>query len=120
MKCGIQNVAIVDVKSVTNIENGDRTKEVTNGKILVLKVDLVGIQTLQLGQTQGFNLSYSIEIPRYLYNNEKYCFMDNQLYEVRSMSKAKSEANMLLNVSTLEDATVSAAILSWIKEKTQK
>ncbi|MGN1200860.1 MAG: hypothetical protein ACI4R8_01160 [Candidatus Caccovivens sp.] len=120
MKCGPQNVAIVDVKSVLNLENGDRTKKVVNGKLLVLKVDLVGIQTLQLGQTQGFNLTYSIEIPRYLYNNEKYCFMDNQLYEIRSMSKAKSEANMLLNVSMLEDSTVSEAILSWIKEKTQK
>lgn len=120
MKCGPQNVAIVDVKSVLKLENGDRTKEVVNGKLLVLKVDLVGIQTMQLGQSQGFTLSYSVEIPRYLYNNEKYCFMENQLYEIRSMSKAKIETNLLLNVSIMEDTTITEAILSWIKEKMQK
>ena len=110
---GKKEVAIVDVESVQDIATGDREKKVTKGKIVVAKVDLVGVQVQQLGQAQGMNLSYAVEIPRYQYDQEKYVFFDDQLYVIVHMTKAKSPTNMLLNVAKLKEKEIADAIRTW-------
>lgn len=116
MVSGIKYVVIADIESVVDKETGDRYKGVSNGKQLALNVELVGVQTAQLGQAQGVNLSYSVEIPRIQYNNEKYCYFDNQLYEVSSITKAKLPTNMLLNVAKLDDVDIENAIREWLNK----
>ena len=111
---GKKEVAIVDVESVLDIETGDRTKKVTKGTRVVVNVDIAGVYTMQLGQAQGFNLTYSINIPKRYYNKEKYAFFDDQLYTIATITKAKSPTNMLLNVAELEDEETESAIRKWL------
>lgn len=116
MVSGKKLVVIADIESVVDKETGDRYKGVTSGKKLALSVELVGVQTAQLGQAQGVNLTYSVEIPRIQYNNEKYCFFDNQLYEISNTTKAKLPTNMLLNVAKLDDIDIENAIKEWLNK----
>lgn len=116
MVSGKKLVVIADIESILDKETGDRYKGVTNGKKLALNVELVGVQTAQLGQAQGVNLSYSVEIQRIQYNNEKYCYFDEQLYEISSITKAKLPTNMLLNVEKLDDADIESAIKKWLNK----
>ena len=97
--------------------NGDRVLKVSDCKGLVCFVDLVGIQTQQLGQSQGHKFSYSVEIPRLYYDSEKYCYFNNELYEVQGLGKAKSPSNMLLNVVKSNEQDVFDAIVKWVEEQ---
>lgn len=115
MITGKKFVVIANVETVQDLETGDRVQAVTSGKKIAGKVELVGIQTAQLGQSQGFNLSYSIEVLRVHYNNEKYLYFDNNLYEIKSMSKAKEQNKMLLNVQKFDDTKTKLAIERWLK-----
>lgn len=45
MLTGIKKYILANVESVQNAENGDRTKRVTDAKVLAKTVELVGIQT---------------------------------------------------------------------------
>ena len=107
---------LADVKSVQDTETGDRTKVVTSARVLVDTVDLVGVNTAQLGQIQGFTLSYSVEISRALYKNEKFLYFDGALYEVKTLGKARIPTKMLLNVQALKDDETQTAIEVWINE----
>lgn len=107
-------VVLADVESgAMNQDTGDRIKVVSSAKVLVLTVDLVGIQTLQYGQSLGNEFSYSLKISRMLYNNEKYCYFDSKLYEVKGIGKAKYPTDMLLLVCELDDDDVKTAITTW-------
>lgn len=115
MITGKKFVIIANISNTQNSTTGDRTKIVTDGKKIVAKVELVGVQTAQLGQTQGFKLDYSVEIARIQYNNEKYVYFDSNIYEIKSMSKAKQETKMLLNVQKLNDSEIKNAIEEWLQ-----
>lgn len=115
MISGYKLVILADIESVTDKESGDRYKQVTSARQLALNVELVGVQTQQLGQALGVTLSYSVEIPRIYYNNEKYCYFDNQLYEIKSLSKSKNNTYMNLNVAKLDDSTIENAIQDWLE-----
>jgi hypothetical protein len=114
MITGKKLYALVNIGSEVDPLTGDRVKMVTSGKKLVDNVELVGVNTAQLGQSQGFNLAYSVEIYRAFYNNEKYLYFDNNLYEIKSLSKAKEPTKMLLNVQKLQDADIKKAVEDWI------
>lgn len=114
MLTGVKRVVIADTESVQNPINGDRKKRVTRAKVIAATVELVGIQTAQLAQVQGFNLSFSVEVNRVLYGHEKFMYFDGELYEIKTMSKAKSPVNMLLNVQISSDTSAKAAIEEWI------
>lgn len=116
MITGKKSIILANIDSTLDPETGDRLKVVKGAKKLVGTVELVGIHTAQLGQSQGFNLSYSVEVRRVQYNNEKYLYFDSCLYEIKSLSKAKSETQMLLNVQRLEDAGIKAAIERWLND----
>nr|DAH53910.1 MAG TPA: hypothetical protein [Caudoviricetes sp.] len=107
---------IADVESVADAMNGDRTKRVKSAKKIIDTVEIVGVQTAQLGQVQGFNLAYSVEIFRVSYAGEKYLYFDGNLYEIKSMGKARFSNKMLLNVQKLDDAEIKAAVEEWMNE----
>lgn len=109
-------IVIVDISSAISDNVGNRDTTVTSGLKLICPIDLVGFQTQQLAQQQAYTLDYSITIPRIRYNNQKYCYFDGQLYEVKSIGKAKLPVNMTLNVSILNDSDISNAIEDWLEE----
>lgn len=114
MQSGKKRVVIVNIDDSYTPTTGDRVKYVSSGKKLSCWVDLVGIQTQQLGQAQGISLSFAIEIPRIQYNYEKYCYFNNQLFEVAALSKARLANNMLLNVKKIKDEKIETAINNWL------
>ena len=115
MLTGPKMYILADVENgMQDIKTGDRTKNVTRAKVLVNTVELVGVNTAQLGQVQGFNLAFSVEIPRIQYDSEKYLYFDNTLYEIKTLSKAKTAVNMLLNVQKSNDNEAAKAIKEWI------
>lgn len=114
MITGKKFIVIANVETVQDPETGDRIKAVTKGKKIAGKTELVGVQTAQLGQAQGFNLNFSIEDLRVHYDNEKYLYFDKNLYEIKSLGKAKLETKMLLHVQKLQDADIKKAVEDWI------
>lgn len=116
MQTGRQPVAILDINTIHDLETGEETKEVISGRKLIANVDLVGINTAQLGQAQGFNLKYSVEVPRMLYEEQKYVYFKNNLYAVKSQSKARLPVNMLLNIEESDDSAILEAIREWLRK----
>lgn len=114
MLTGKKAVAIVDIDTVKDPDTGDRKSVVSRGIYGTYTVELVGVNTAMLGQSQGFNLSYSVILPRINYNNEKYVYFDGELYEVKTLSKAANVNDMTLNVQKLTDADKAAIIKEWI------
>ena len=114
MITGKKFLVLANVESVQNPETGDRTKEVTKGKKLVNTVELVGVQTAQLGQVQGFNFNYSVEVLRVQYGKEKYLYFDGDLYEIKSTGKASTKTKMLLHVQQSGDNEIKEAVERWL------
>lgn len=114
MLTGRKQVVLADVESVQNALNGDRTKRVTRAKALAATVELVGVNTAQLGQVQGFRLTNSVEIDRVQYGGEKYLYFDGVLYAVGTLGKARSPAKMLLNVAVHNDTAAEQAVKEWM------
>lgn len=114
MLTGKKAVAIVDIDTVKDTGTGDRNDIVSRGTYASYTVELVGINTSMLGQSQGFNLSYSVIVPRINYNGEKYVYFDGALYEVKTLSKAASSNDMTLNVQKLTDTDKIKVIKEWI------
>ena len=114
MRTGRQLVAILNIKTTHDIETGEESKTVESGIQLAANVDLVGIMTAQLGQAQGFNLKFSVEVPRLLYNEQKFVYFQDRLYTVKSFSKAKRPATMLLNIEECDDKNISEAVKEWL------
>ena len=114
MLTGRKQVVLADIESTQNTSNGDRTKRVTRAKVLAAMVELVGVNTAQLGQVQGFRLTYSVEVDRVQYDGEKYLYFDDTLYSVGTLGKAGSPAKMLLNVSVQNDTAAVQAIKEWM------
>lgn len=114
MLTGIKRVILADVASVQDKATGDRTKVVSRAKVISKIVELVGVQTAQVGQIQGFNLSFSITVPRIMYDSEKYIYFDDELYDVKTMGKAKLPTEMLLNAQKSGDVEAKKAVEEWI------
>ena len=114
MITGKKLIVLANIETAQGGGTADRIKRVTGGKKLIESVELVGVQTAQLGQAQGFNLALSVEVQRIHYDNEKYLYFSGRLYEIKSISKAKSPAKMLLNVQTFDDRETKSAIERWL------
>lgn len=114
MLTGNKKIMLADIESNQDKATGDRIKSVVRAKVLAAVVELIGIQTAQVAQVQGFNPAYSITVKRVLYGNEKYLYFDGNLYEVKTISKAQSPKDMLLNVQISNDKAAEAAIEEWI------
>lgn len=114
MLTGKKAVAIIDIDTVKDTETGDRKDTVTRGIYGTYTVELVGVNTAMLGQSQGFNLSYSVILPRINYNGEKFVYFDDELYEVKTLSKAANANDMTLNVQKITDTDKATVIKEWI------
>lgn len=112
----LKSVVLADVQSVQNASTGNRGKRVQSARVYVCWVDVVGISTAQVGQSQGFYLTKSVEIPQFFYRSEKYLYFDGVLYEVKMLSRARAAANVLLNVQKANDETIKKAVEDWMHE----
>lgn len=113
MITGKKLISIVDVKTIYDKVLHKNIQSVVSGKNIVCTVDLVGIQTAKLGQIQGMNFAYSVEVSRMQYDEEKYLYFENELYEIKTMTKAKLQTNMLLNIVELNNEEIKTAIEEW-------
>ena len=107
-------VVICDMYSIVDDETGDRLISVINAKKVMCEKKLVGIQTQQLAQAQNMSFSYTIEIDRMYYKNQKFLFLENNLYEIRNIAPAKLPQNCKLSITILEDENIKNAIKEWI------
>ena len=106
-------IIICDINTVTDPETLDKQKVVANGVQVMGSVDLVGVQTQQLAQIQNMNFNYSIVIDRMYYDQQKYLYFENHLYEIKNVGKAKLPKDCTLNVQALKDANIQTAIEEW-------
>jgi len=114
MITGKKYIVLANVETEQDASTGDRCKKVTSGRKIAGTVELVGIQTAQVGQAQGFNLNFSVEVLRIHYSGERYLYFSGRLYEIKTLSKSKDPARMLLNVQTSDDPDTKAAIERWL------
>ena len=110
-----KKIYLFDVNSRQNPLTGDREKEVANAQIVIGDVDLVGVQTQQLGQAQGQTFAYSVEIDRMYYARQRYIYFDDALYEVGGQSKGVKAYTMKLKVKENDDADLKKVIREWIQ-----
>lgn len=107
---------LCDLLSSIDVNSGDRRRKVINAKQVVGEKLYVGILTQQLAQSQNTVFQYSIEIGKIYFNEQKYLFMDGQVYEIRNISPAKSLENCKLNVVKIVDEDILKAIKEWVYE----
>lgn len=109
-------VMLCDIDSVVNEETGDRRKSVVNVYKIIGYKNLAGVQTQQLGQLQNMNFQYTIEIDRMYYQGQKYLWMENSLYEIKTLTPAMLDKDCKLNVVALFDKDVEKAIREYLSK----
>lgn len=109
-------VLLCDIDSQIDIETGDRKKTVVHVSKVIGKKNLAGVQTQQLGQLQNMTFQYTIEIDKMYYQGQKYLWLENGLYEVKTLTPAKEPKDCKLNIVKLEDADVENAIREYLSK----
>lgn len=110
----VRCLVIFNIMSETDAETGDKVKSVVDGKVCICEKDLVGLQVQQLAQSQNMIFNNSLEIDRMFYNEQKYCYCDNNLYEIKGVGKGSKPHLMKLNVIKNDDAEIKQVIREWI------
>lgn len=108
-------VMLCDVDTIQDEETGDRKRVVVHAHKLIGKKNLAGVQTQQLGQLQNMTFQYTIEIDKMYYQGQKYLWLENGLYEVKTLTPAKLPKDCKLNIVKLDDADVENAIREYLK-----
>ena len=111
-------VVICNINTETDIDTGDLTYTVANVTKCMVDEDLVGVQTQQLAQIQNMTFNYSIVVDRMFYNNQKYLWLENQLYEIKGLGLAKLPKDCKLNVTILHDENIENAIRGYLNGNT--
>lgn len=114
MFTGKRLVVICDLTSSTSSETGDKIKSVINGRKVICNKDLVGLQTQMYAQSQNMIFDYSLEIDRMYYANQKYVYLDDNLYEIKGINKGSKPNLCKLNVSILDDSNIKSVIEGWL------
>ena len=112
----LKQVMLCDIDSVVDKDTGDRKKIVVNSLKIVGRKNLAGVQTQQLGQLQNMSFQYTIEIDKMYYQGQKYLWLENGLYEVKTLTPAKLPKDCKLNIVKLEDADVENAIREYLSK----
>lgn len=107
-------VVICDIDTEQDIDTGDLTYTVANATKCMVDVDLVGVQTQQLAQIQNMTFNYSIVVGRMFYNNQKYLWLEGQLYEIKGLGLAKLPKDCKLNVVITHNENIEAAIEEYL------
>lgn len=89
MLTGRKRYILADIASVQDSATGDRIKQVTKAKARIGVIELVGVNTAQLAQIQGFNLSYSVEIPRVFIKTKSICILRKGFLRSRVSERQK-------------------------------
>lgn len=114
MFSNVRYLVVCNLKSDIDAESGDTIKSVVDGKITICNKDLVGVQVQQLAQSQNMTFNNSLEIDRMFYNEQKYCYVDNLVYEIKGVGKGSKPHLMKLNVVKNDDAELKEIIEEWI------
>ena len=109
-------VMLCDIDTVIDEETGDRQKVVVHAYKVIGRKNLAGVQTQQLGQLQNMTFQYAIEIDKMYYQNQKYLWLENGLYEVKTLTPAKEPKDCKLLVVKLDDADVENAIKEYLSK----
>ena len=109
-------VMLCDIDTIIDEETGDRQKVVVHAYKVIGRKNLAGVQTQQLGQLQNMTFQYTIEIDRMYYQNQKYIWFENGLYEVKALAPTKEPKDCKLLVVKLEDADVENAIKEYLSK----
>ena len=107
-------IMLCDIDTTIDEETGDRKKVIIHAHKIIGKINLVGVQTQQLGQLQNMTFSYAIEIDKMHYQSQKYLWFENSLFEVKTLTPAKLPKDCKLLVIKLEDADVENAIKEYL------
>ena len=107
-------ILLCDIDSVVDEKTGDRKRVVVHANKVIGKKNLAGVQTQQLGQLQNMTFQYTIEIDRMYYQGQKYLWLENGLYEVKTLTPAKEPKDCKLLVVKLDDADVENAIKEYL------
>ena len=107
-------VLLCDIDSIVDEETGDRKRVVVHANKVIGRKNLAGVQTQQLGQLQNMTFQYTIEIDRMYYQGQKYLWLENGLYEVKTLTPAKEPKDCKLLVVKLDDADVENAIKEYL------
>lgn len=108
-------VMLCDIDTVQDEETGDRRKVVVHALKVIGRKNLAGVQTQQLGQLQNMTFQYTVEIDKMYYQGQKYLWLENGLYEVKTLTPAKLPKDCKLNIVKLDDADVENAIREYLK-----
>ena len=108
-------VVICDVNQEQDPDTLDPIYEVVSATQCMTSEELVGIQTQQLAQIQNMNFNYSIVVDRMFYNEQKYLWMGNRLYEIKNASPAKLPKDCKLQVVALQDGDIEQAIREYLE-----
>lgn len=109
-------VMLCDVDTIQDEETGDRKRVVVHVHKLIGKKNLAGVSTQQLGQLQNMNFLYTIEIDKMYYQGQKYLWLENGLYEVKTLTPAKLPKDCKLNIVKLDDLDVENAIREYLSK----
>ena len=109
-------VMLCDIDTSIDEETGDRKRVVVHAHKVIGRKNLAGVQTQQLGQLQNMTFQYTIEIDKMYYQGQKYLWLENGLYEVKTLTPAKLPKDCKLNIVKLEDADVENAIREYLSE----
>lgn len=107
-------ILLCDIDSIIDEATGDRKRVVVHTNKVIGKKNLAGVQTQQLGQLQNMTFQYAVEIDKMYYQNQKYLWLENGLYEVKTLTPAKAPKDCKLLVVKLEDADVENAIKEYL------
>ena len=92
MLTGNKIYILANIESVQNLETGDREKKVSCAKILVNKVELVGVNTAQLGQIQGLTFHTASRFPESCTIKKNFCFATGNCTRLKPLEKRKNRA----------------------------
>ena len=109
-------VMLCDIDTSIDEETGDRKRVVVHAHKVIGKKNLAGVQTQQLGQLQNMTFQYTIEIDKVYYQSQKYLWLENGLYEVKTLTPAKLPKDCKLNIVKLEDKDVENAIREYLSK----
>ena len=107
-------ILLCDIDSVVDEKTGDRKRVVVHALKVIGRKNFAGVQTQQLGQLQNMTFQYAIEIDKMYYQGQKYLWLENGLYEVKTLTPAKEPKDCKLLVVRLEDEDVENAIKEYL------
>ena len=112
----LKQVMLCDIDSVVDKDTGDRKKTVVNSLKIVGRKNLAGVQTQQLGQLQNMSFQYTITIDKMYYQGQKYLWLENGLYEIKTLTPAKEPKDCKLNIVKLDDLDIEDAIKEYLSK----